>query len=527
MINKKAAMAISLLASPWASAGTYHVGPTGNDGNNGTSSPWLTIQHAVNSVPAGDQVILLSPGTYTEGIGLDLSKKSPGNLTIGSGDPVNPAILTSTGDQMVVGVTGNLDKGSLIFREVSIIHPKTACLVRVDVQNLQLAFDRCSLIGSSAVVETAARAAGTKLEFLNCKIRAGAKALNIASAAALTLKGCELAWDDGPFIHGRPQSIILDACALEGSPTTLLLSAGGAGKPIDLIEVRRCVGSCGRLMWEQGGIRRLLIVENNIQWKHTGTVTIGMGIEVRNAQTAPVVNPAPYEKILIADNIFHFAENTTHPVFLGRGADNAEVVRNVLISPKARKYGIVLKSDHNLFEFNSIFAGTYAFYLAGGSNNRIRHNTICSDQTNAFVIDANQERTVPPAGTYGQPKQNVVEDNLFVSKTGIAFGHDVMADDDSRSWNNSINRNLYWSKSAGAVACLNGVSISRENGLGALQAQWRQYGADGTMKGNDEDSIVADPLLANPPEDFSLAADSPARRGNGNAGAGAATGKAK
>jgi hypothetical protein len=255
----------------------------------------------------------------------------------------------------------------------------------------------------------------------------------------------------------------------------------------------------------------MVVTGNKIQWKHTGTVTIGAGIEVSSGQTAPIVNPAPYEKIVIARNTFHFAEGATHPIFLGIGAGNAEVTSNVLISPKGRKYGVVVKSDDNLFEFNSVYGGEHAFYLAGASRNKIRHNTVFAFSGCAFAIDAHQERSVPPAGTHGQARDNVVEDNIFVSADGLAFCHDPLGDDDSRSWDTLCDRNVYWSVTGANVVCLNRTPVPLKSGIAAVRELWSRYAGGGRMKDNDGGSVVADPLLSNPPEDFSLRRDSPAR----------------
>src|SRR5688572_10857822 len=47
-------------------AATYYVSPSGNNSSDGLSvaTPWLTLQHASNTVVAGDSVIVL-PGTYS------------------------------------------------------------------------------------------------------------------------------------------------------------------------------------------------------------------------------------------------------------------------------------------------------------------------------------------------------------------------------------------------------------------------------------------------------------------------------
>lgn len=59
-------LAISIFAAgtPAIWAATYYVGPQGNDNNPGTAqSPWATLQHAVDTIAAGDTIQVTS-GTY-------------------------------------------------------------------------------------------------------------------------------------------------------------------------------------------------------------------------------------------------------------------------------------------------------------------------------------------------------------------------------------------------------------------------------------------------------------------------------
>ena len=59
----------------------YYVAPTGNDGNPGSlAQPWLTPQHASDTVVAGDVINFLN-GIYTNATGWILNK---------SGSPTNP-----------------------------------------------------------------------------------------------------------------------------------------------------------------------------------------------------------------------------------------------------------------------------------------------------------------------------------------------------------------------------------------------------------------------------------------------------
>jgi len=514
-IGRNLVMGLPFIAMTWACGETYQVAPDGHDEADGLRAPWRTIQHAVRTVPNGDHIIELAPGTYTEKQSLDFSARKDGALTIQSREKATPAVITSSGDQAVIRFSKG-SGGMVTFRDVMITHPTAPVLVRIEAGNVRLAFKKCRLNATSRILEATAEAKDARIVFRESKLKAASKVLVLSTVAEVILKDCELEWEDGPFVQGRAIELVIDGCSLKGSPTTLVLNAGGAGPVMARFEFTNSKGSCGRLLWEQGRIGQLLITGNTIQWGHTGTVTIGAGIEVRNGQELPTVNPAPFDKILIADNIFHFAEDTTHTLFFGKGADGAEVLRNTLIAPKARKYGVVLKSNGTRFESNVIFGGSYAFYLAGGCRNHILNNTIVSDQTRTFVIDANQERSVPPEGTHGQPKDNVVEGNVFVATHAIAFSQDLMGDDDSATWNNAINRNVYWILKPGVLATLNAIPIEREDGVKALREIWAQYGS-GSQKMNDSTSLVADPLLANPPDDFLMAEDSPARKLNAGA----------
>lgn len=60
-------------AGSYAHAATYYVDPTGSDINAGTlEEPWRTIQHAADTLAAGDTV-LIQPGVYLESVSLTIS----------------------------------------------------------------------------------------------------------------------------------------------------------------------------------------------------------------------------------------------------------------------------------------------------------------------------------------------------------------------------------------------------------------------------------------------------------------------
>jgi len=93
----KSASATVTLQVPSRSGATFFVSTTGNDANAGTSSaPWRTIQHAANTVHAGDTVQVLG-GVYNESVTIP----SSGNATAGyitfESAPGQTAIVDGTG----------------------------------------------------------------------------------------------------------------------------------------------------------------------------------------------------------------------------------------------------------------------------------------------------------------------------------------------------------------------------------------------------------------------------------------------
>src|SRR5580704_5914123 len=76
---------------------TYYVSTSGKDTNAGTiSSPWRTIQHAANSVKAGDTVYVRA-GVYKEVVSIPSSGSASGGYITFSSYPGELAIIDGTG----------------------------------------------------------------------------------------------------------------------------------------------------------------------------------------------------------------------------------------------------------------------------------------------------------------------------------------------------------------------------------------------------------------------------------------------
>jgi hypothetical protein len=99
----KSASATVTLQMPSRSGATFFVSTAGNDGNAGTSNaPWRTIQHAANTVHAGDTVQVLG-GVYNESVTIPGSgNASAGYITFESA-PGQTATLDGTGIKLAKG----------------------------------------------------------------------------------------------------------------------------------------------------------------------------------------------------------------------------------------------------------------------------------------------------------------------------------------------------------------------------------------------------------------------------------------
>src|ERR1700732_2082544 len=85
-----------LLAQP-APCATYYVSTSGKDTSSGTiTSPWRTIQHAANSVKAGDTVYVRA-GVYNEIVSIPSSGSASGGYITFSSHPGELAIIDGTG----------------------------------------------------------------------------------------------------------------------------------------------------------------------------------------------------------------------------------------------------------------------------------------------------------------------------------------------------------------------------------------------------------------------------------------------
>ncbi len=99
----KSASATATIQVPSRSGLTFFVSTTGNDNNAGTqSAPWRTIQHAANSVHAGDTVQVMG-GVYNESVTIPGSGNATAGYITFESVPGQTAILDGTGINVAKG----------------------------------------------------------------------------------------------------------------------------------------------------------------------------------------------------------------------------------------------------------------------------------------------------------------------------------------------------------------------------------------------------------------------------------------
>jgi len=80
-MKKICLIALIIFFLPGVYAATYYVDTNGNNANSGTAEqPWMTIQHAANTMVAGDTVII-APGVYTDSITTQTDGTSGARIT--------------------------------------------------------------------------------------------------------------------------------------------------------------------------------------------------------------------------------------------------------------------------------------------------------------------------------------------------------------------------------------------------------------------------------------------------------------
>jgi len=175
----KSASATVTLQVPSRSGSTFFVSTTGNDANAGTSSaPWRTIQHAANTVHAGDTVQVLG-GVYNESVTIPGSGNATAGYITFESAPGQTATLDGTGIKVAKGQ----QFGLFTLRTNSYI-----VIQGFEIRNFQ------SSTGGAVPVGIDFEGSGSNVEILNNHIHNIVQTLgscNSANALAMAIYGTQ------------------------------------------------------------------------------------------------------------------------------------------------------------------------------------------------------------------------------------------------------------------------------------------------------------------------------------------------
>ena len=470
----KSATATVTIQAPSRSGVTYYVSTSGNDANAGTlAAPWRTIQHAANTVKAGDTVQVRA-GTYNEVV----TMKTSGNATSGyitfQNYPGEVPILDGTG--LAVGSSGQTGLFSLEGTFNYII-----------IQGFEIRNYSSSARGK-VPVGIDFEGAGSNIEILKNHIHNIVQTLgscNAANALAIALYGTQ-----------APASI--NNVTLSGN------------------EIDHNTTGCSENVSFDGNVQ-YFVEANNL-------VHDGDNIGLDNIGFEGVSPNSAYDQARdgwVFQNTIHNISSTTNPVYHNQvGADGyycdgctrVIVERNLIhdsdLSEMASEHSGHV-SSYVMFRNNIIYHSLYVGLSIGGYSKNVGGTDHCVIVNNSLWDD----------GTYGNSglgefqiqysaTNNIVENNIFDDYT--LTSKYLVYDFTSSVPNPAVMDYNDYYDTAGASSLFNwqGKSIT---GFSAYQ----------TASGQEAHSKFADPLYVNvatTPYNFDLSSGSPAINTGANLG---------
>ena len=469
----KSATATVTIQLPSRSGVTYYVSTGGNDTNAGTlAAPWRTIQHAANTVKAGDTV-QVEGGTYNEIV----TMKTSGNATAGYITFTNyagqTAILDGTG--LSVGSSGQTGLFSLEGTFNYII------IQGFEIQNFKSSAKGKSPVGIDF------EGAGSNIEIVNNHIH------NIAQ----TLTSCNAANALGVALYGTQAPASINNVTFYGN------------------EVDHNTTGCSENVSFDGNVQYFVEANNSV---HDGD-NIGLD-NIGFEGVSPNVSYDQARDGWVFGNTIYNITSTTNPVYHNQvGADGyycdgctrVIVERNLIhdsdLSEMASEHS-GHTSSYVIFRNNVIYHSLYVGLSIGGYASKVGGTDHCVIVNNSLWDD----------GTHGNSglgelqiqwyaTNNTIENNIaYASTTGYLL-YDYTS---SEAHPATLDYNLYYS-TVGAGSSLWDWQGKTITGFSAYK----------TASGQDGHSLFADPLYDNistAPYNLDVASGSPAINAGTNLG---------
>jgi Protein of unknown function (DUF1565) len=461
------ALAMSCSAPNAAAAGLSHyVSTSGNDNNPGTfGSPWRTIQHAANTIAAGDTVFVRA-GVYKEHVNVPVSGNATAGYTTFQNYPGETATVDGTGLDVPTGQYGLFNINGQSYLIIS----------GFEIRNYKTSSTKYVPVGIYIY------GAGSNLQILNNHIH------NIQTSA----KGC----------NANALGIAVYGTQAPASINNLTIS----GNEIDHLKT-----GCSETISMDGNVQNFVVTHNLIHDNNNiGIDAIGFeGV----APKGSLCGADPCDRArdgLIAENTVYKITSYGNPAYGNQyAADGIYVDGGTrIIIERNRIYqvdlGIEMASEHSgkttdniIARNNLIYFGNSAGISIGGYASGVGGSDSCTIVNNSLLYNDRKNTGSGEFQIQFHATNNVFKNNVaYATKQGLLINNFTKsepnpADVDFNVYNSSVG-------AANATFLWNGKTYT---GFAAYRS--------GT--GNDPDSFFADPLYVSlTMPDLRVAATSPA-----------------
>jgi hypothetical protein len=472
---------------------TRYVSTKGSDSNPGTiGAPWLTIQHAANSVSAGATVYVFG-GVYNESVNFPASGTASAPITFES-YPGQTAVIDGAG---VSCCSSNGGGGNAIQGLINIVNQSYLVLAGFEIRDFTT--------GNPAYTPAGVwiTGSGTGIQLLNNLLH------NITTSSEENGNAFGIAvygTSQTPISHlvisgnevyslktGNSESVNVDGNVTNFAITNNLVHDND-NIGIDAIGYEG-VGPVGHDEAMYGEIR------GNTIYNISGIHNAGEG----NSYDADGVYCDGCAYVTVEDNLIHNVDYgievaSEHKICQSTGTEySSSGTIGEGSSPCNGRY--VTVRNNVVYDSNAcgISIGGYANNVGGSAHVVIVNNTLYNNNTQ------NQAGEFQIQYHSGKAQANIFENNLvYAGAQNVWINSFVEPSTSYPAPPATLNRNLYYS----AAGYAEGTSI-----FWAGASSYKSYSAYQSAAGEDANSLNADPLIVNlgsTPPDFDITAKSPA-----------------
>jgi parallel beta-helix repeat protein len=399
-------------------AGTYYVSTTGSDANDGSfSAPWLTIQHAVDSVGPGD-TIYVRTGIYNELVNFNNSGSAAGGyITLQNYDGETPVIDGTALSGSDPGLIKIEDKHHIIVSGLELRNLTTSNKSTTPAGIWLLGTSHHIELNNNLVHHIENNATGGNAHGIAAYGYSSSSSINNLVIKGNEVRNCILGWSESMVLNGNVENFIVENNIVHDNDNIGIDFIGHEGTCSDPCLDQARDGICtGNLVYNidslpnpaYGGERsadgiyvdggKRINIEKNIV--HHCNIGVEIASEHRNKGTS---------NIIVRNNIIY----NTHcgGIFIGGYASNkgwardCNIVNNTLYNNDTDNCGwggeIVMQyhCSENIFKNNLVYAGSNRLFICN-------ENTTCSNNTFNYNLYY---------GSAGQWKWNNVTYSTFSS----------------------------------------------------------------------------------------------------------------